>query len=104
MDTDTKTLVDAKLAEYDILFSSEYTGETVRDYNWECDSYRVKFATRGKSPFVTDYFMGLGNRKVAKSMSVKRNPFTVNTIAWEDWNKAYLIPVKPCATDIFQTI
>ena len=41
----------------------EYVGEIVRDGDWRCDQWRVTI-TNKSGQWVTDYFTGLGHRKV----------------------------------------
>lgn len=43
----------------------DYVGETVRDGDWRCDHWRVTLSNKS-GQWVTDYFTGLGHRKVDK--------------------------------------
>lgn len=57
---ETKTL-DVSLLPISIV----YVGETVRDGDWACDQWRVTLQNRA-GQWNTDYFTGLGHRKVNK--------------------------------------
>lgn len=43
----------------------EYVGETIRDGDWRCDQWRVTLSNK-MGQWTTDYFTGLGHRKVNK--------------------------------------
>ncbi len=73
--------VTAKLAELGIVYSAQYVAQTFRD-EWECDQWRITFEKRAanyhgprmaKNCYSTDYFTGLGHRKVPKTQSTFMN-------------------------------
>lgn len=91
---DTQKAVDAYLEAEKINYSVRYVGETARDNDWQCDAWRVSFAA-GKSRFETDYFTGLGHRKVPGNRPLKKN-----------WEIGYVAPkpVSPCAADVLNSL
>lgn len=80
----TQKAVADYLESEKITFAARYVGETVRDNNWQCDAWRVSFAV-GKSRFETDYFTGLGHRKLLKHTGTIK-------------------PVQPCAADMLYSL
>jgi len=79
----------------------EFVAKTKRD-DWNCFEWRVTIAS--KSGFwTTPYYCGLAhveNRKGVRG----RNPYTKNTLAYEDWNNANLKPKKPSNSDILHSL
>lgn len=84
---DTQKAVDAYLEAEKITFTARYMGESVRDNNWQCDAWRIKFAVgestdgfklpgfTGKTArFETDYFTGLGHRTKPKQQWLQPKP------------------------------
>lgn len=68
----------------------EYVGETVRDGDWRCDQWRVTISNKS-GQWVTDYFTGLGHRKVTRRgncLGMKNAVFVRGM--WEESK-----PVKP---------
>lgn len=82
--------INAFLQENNITYAARYVGETVQDNNWQCDAWRVSFAS-GKSRFETDYYTGLGYRKKGKEC--------VNA-GFKTPDK----PVAPCAADVLYSL
>ena len=68
----------------------DYVGEIVRDGDWRCDQWRVTISNKS-GQWVTDYFTGLGHRKVTRRgdcIGMKNAVFVRGM--WEDYK-----PVKP---------
>lgn len=82
---DTQKAVDTYLESEKITFAVRYVGETVRDNNWQCDAWRVSFAT-GKTRMETDYFTGLGHRTKPKQQWLQPKP------------------VSPCAANVLYSL
>lgn len=60
----THDAVDALLQQNMVLVTITAAGATKKD-NWECDAWRVTFHKDGKE-LATDYFTGIGHRKVPR--------------------------------------
>lgn len=86
--------VDAFLQENNIAYAAHYVGETMRENKWQCDAWRVSFAA-GKSRFETDYYTGLGHRKVPGNRPLKK-PHEIGYVAPK--------PVTPCAADVLYSL
>lgn len=93
---ETQKAVDAYLESEKIDFSVRYVGETVREDKWQCDAWRVSFAS-GKSQFETDYYTGLGHRQETKSQATK----TIKIVG-NKW--VYAKPVQPCAANVLYSL
>ncbi len=61
----------------------EYVAEVVHDGEWRCDQWRVTISNKSGS-WNTDYFTGLGHRKINK------------------WNQ--LVPVKPDVLGVLHSL
>lgn len=77
--------VDSFLSTAFVKFKVQYSGETKRD-NWSCDAWRVRFSSP-KGVMATDYFTGMGHRKIIKT-------------AWARHAK----PVNPRAADVLYSL
>lgn len=59
-------MTETKIFDVSLLpISINYVGETVRDNDWRCDQWRITLQNRA-GQWNTDYFTGLGHRKVNK--------------------------------------
>lgn len=90
---DIKDQVAEKLTTWNIPFSAIYTGEETKWDKQTVDAYRV---TIGK--FSTDYYMGLGNRKLVKG--APKSPIDKKSLDYARWEKYYLKPENPSAAAV----
>lgn len=98
--TEIRSKIDEILSAAQVVFSVAYTGETKRD-DWQCDAWRVKF-TAGKQVFESDYFTGLGHRKVKAGAPSDKG--RANTLYREQWDRAWLKPQSPKAADVLHSL
>lgn len=82
-------------------FSARYVGETVRDNDWQCDAWRVKF-TRGPKSFETDYYTGLGHRVCKLKPHSWDNVQSPRELA--RWKKANAKPVTPHVAGVLHSL
>ena len=86
------TAVAEYLASIGVPYKAVYIGEEMRDWGGgkpqQVDAYRVSFGT-----FSTDYYMGLGNRKLVKG--APKNTARHNTVAYADYMRGYMRPCAP---------
>lgn len=98
---DIRVKVDAFLNEKNVQFDCTYVGKTVRraqskdEEDWPCDQWSVSFRKdvsfgypNGETSFETDYFTGLGLRKIPKRNADPENAH----------------PVKPDAADVLHSL
>lgn len=96
-----RTNVAAILQAAGVKFTVALQGERIKDKDWKCDAWRVRFDS-GSQSYETDYFTGTGHRKPIKGApSDKGMP---RTLYRERWEQQYLRPVAPAAADVLHSL
>ena len=90
------------LVECGVSFSVQLVGATKRD-EWECDEWRVTL--RGaRAEYVSQFFTGIGHRKMKKNAEAFRNGARPGTIAYADWQKRFSAPQAPHAASVLHSL
>lgn len=99
-----KDRIDAMLKDRFYEFNIYPTGQTKRNDNWDCDSWRVVITGPEKRRMATQYYTGLGHRKSKKPMPVYIAKLGPRIMARVDWEKENLKPVQPRAADVLYSL
>lgn len=103
MNEQQKAIAEFLSAE-NITFEARYMGETVRDNDWQCDSWRVSLAS-AKNRMETDYYTGLGHRKTVKGAErVEGASYPKNSVGYKAWAKQCVKQVTPHSADVLYSL